>query len=146
MLLDTDGPVLADVIESGPAVVTPNQSEAEQLLGRALITRAHFLEALERIHGMGAGAVILSLGSRGAVAMKDGVVVEAVPPRLDAVCPIGAGDALAAAFMWASVNGSDFADALRWGVAAGSASSKLPGMQYASLEQTRKVYAQIEMR
>ena len=146
VLLDTDGPALAEALEAGPAVVTPNQSEAEQLLGRALITRTHFLEALERIQAMGAQAVILSLGSRGAVALKDGKVVEAVPPRIDAVCPIGAGDALAAAFLWSSVNGSDFADAVRWGVAAGSASAKLPGMQFASLEQARKTYAQVEMR
>ena len=145
-LLDTDGPSLAEAIEAGPSVVTPNQSEAEQLLGRALITRAHFLDALERIHGMGAACVILSLGARGAVGIKDGAVVEAIPPRIDAVCPIGAGDAMAAAYLWSSAQGNGFADSVRWGVAAGTASAKLPGLQFASLEQTRKIYAQVEMR
>ena len=28
-------------------------------------------------------------------------LVEVVPPRIEALCPIGAGDALAAAFTWA---------------------------------------------
>ena len=39
---------------------------------------------------------VLSLGSRGAIgAFADGLY-EALPPRVDAVCPIGAGDALTA--------------------------------------------------
>ena len=43
---------------------------------------------------------MLSLGSRGAVgAFADGLF-EALPPRIDAVCPIGAGDALTAAYVW----------------------------------------------
>ena len=62
---------------------------------------------------------------------------EATPPRMDAISPIGAGDALAAALTWSLVNGDEFPEALCWGVAAGSASAKLPGMNFATLEQTR---------
>ena len=36
------------------------------------------------------------------------------------------------------------ADALRWGVAAGTASALLPGMQFATLAQTRQIYKQVE--
>ena len=64
-LLDTDGEALARGIEAGPTVVKPNQQEAERLLNRALITRAHFLEAATRIKAMGAETVLLSSG-RGA--------------------------------------------------------------------------------
>ena len=145
-LLDTDGPPLLEGTEGGPTVVTPNQQEAERLLNRALITRNHFFEAADRIRRMGAESVILSLGSRGAVGAFEDRLVEAVAPRVDAVCPIGAGDALAAAFAWAMEQKNDFADALRWGVAAGSASARLPGMAFASLEDTRAVYSQVELR
>jgi len=145
-LLDTDGPPLLEGTEGGPTVVTPNQQEAERLLNKALITRNHFLEAADRIRRMGAESVILSLGSRGAVGAFEDRLVEAVAPRVDAVCPIGAGDAMAAAFAWAMERKNDFADALRWGVAAGSASARLPGMAFASLEDTRAVYNQVELR
>jgi fructose-1-phosphate kinase PfkB-like protein len=37
-------------------------------------------------------------------------------------------------------------DALRWGVAAGTASARLPGMKFASLEQTEEIYKQVELR
>ena len=64
---------------------------------------------------MGAQSVVLSLGARGVLAAdSDGHVLEVVPPRVDALCPIGAGDALAAAFVWALDEGRDFAEAVRW--------------------------------
>lgn len=145
-LLDTDGEPLEAGLEAKPTVVTPNQHEAERLLSRVLLTRNHFLEAATRIHDYGAQSVVLSLGARGAVGSFDGRLYEALPPRVDAVCAIGAGDALAAAFVWAMTRSPDYPDALRWGVAAGSASAKLPGLTFASLDQTRTVRQFVEVR
>ena len=145
-LLDTDGDALLYGIEAGPTVVTPNQQEAERLLNRALITRAQFLDAVERMKGLGAETVILSLGSRGAVAADAKDLFEVLPPRIDALSPIGAGDAAAAAFVWARTKKKEFADAVRWGVAAGTASARLPGTTFASLAQTKEIYRQTEVR
>jgi 1-phosphofructokinase family hexose kinase len=145
-LLDTDGEVLQYGLEEGPTVVTPNQQEASRLLNRALITRQHFRDAVQRILDMGAESVVLSLGSRGAIAARGSEIHEIVPPPVDAVCPIGAGDALNAAFAWALSQGHDFAAAVRFGVAAGTASAQLPGIQFASLEQTREFCQRVEVR
>ena len=145
-LLHTTGEALRHGIEERPTVVTPNHQEAERLLGRTLLTRTHYLEAAERIRKMGPEAVLLSLGSRGAVgAFKDGLM-EALPPRVDAVCPIGAGDALTAAYTWAITRKKNPPEALRWGVAAGTASARLPGMNFASLEQTQDMLKQVELK
>jgi 1-phosphofructokinase family hexose kinase len=145
-LLDTDGDTLVEGVENAPTVVAPNQQEAERLLNAALLTRSHYLEAASRIHKMGAESVILSLGSRGAVGATESRLIEVTPPRVDAVCPIGSGDALAAAFTWAMAETGDFADALRWGVAAGTASARLPGVNFANLAQTEEIYARVEVR
>ena len=145
-LLDTDGDALSHALEAGPSVISPNQQEAERLLGRAIITRSQSLEAVKRIHDMGPEAVILSLGSRGALASSADGILEALPPRVEALCPIGAGDALAAAFVWATEKKKPFADALRWAVAAGTATAALPGMSFATLEQTRAIYKRVEVR
>jgi 1-phosphofructokinase family hexose kinase len=145
-LLDTDSDPLTLSIESGPTVVTPNQPEAERLLGRALLTRGHFVEAAQRIREMGAQNVVLSLGARGAVGCTQERVYEVIPPRVDAVCPIGAGDAMAASFTWAMMKGKAFFDALRWGVAAGTASAMLPGISFATLEQTKAIYKRVEVK
>jgi 1-phosphofructokinase family hexose kinase len=145
-LLDTDGEALIEGLEAQPAVVTPNQNEAERLLSRALITRNHFFEAVERIHAMGAEQAIISLGSRGAVGLCGDSLIEVVPPRVEAVSPIGAGDALAAAFVWSLDRGDRFRDALHWGVAAGTASAMLPGVTFATLEQAAEVRKSTEVR
>jgi 1-phosphofructokinase family hexose kinase len=145
-LVDTDGDALLHSLEAKPTLITPNQHEGERLLGRALITRGQFLEALERIQKMGSESVILSLGSRGAIGSGPEGVFEALPPHIDALGPIGAGDAMAAAFTWSVEKKKSFADSLRWGVAAGTAKAMLPGMTFPTLEQTRAVYKQIEVR
>src|SRR5271165_2123302 len=128
-LLDADGEDLRHGVEAKPTVVSPNQQEAERLLNRALITRAHFREAVTRILEMGAESVLLSLGGRGVVARNANQMLEAIPPHIDVLSPIGAGDALSAAFLWSLTKNNDFPEAVRWGVAAGTASSMLPGLE-----------------
>ncbi len=145
-LLDTDGEALLHGIEANPTIVKPNQAEAERLLSTALLTRTHYLAAAERILKMGAECVILSLGSRGVVSASSGRMLEIIPPRVDAISPIGAGDALGAVLVNALEHGSDFPDALRWGVAAGTASAALPGMQFATRQQAERIYDHVEAR
>lgn len=148
-LLHADGGALREGIEMGPTVVTPNQQEAERLLGRTLLTRTHYLDAAQQIRAMGAESVVLSLGSRGAVGAFSTGLVEALAPRVDAISPIGAGDALSAAYTWASSRKGKVGspeDAMRWGVAAGTASARLPGMKFATLAQTEEMYREVEVR
>jgi 6-phosphofructokinase 2 len=145
-LLDTDGEALQHALEAKPTVITPNQHEAERLLGRALITHTQCREAVERIQCMGPESVILSLGSRGALGSSSEGILEALPPRVDSLCPIGAGDALAAAFVWSRDKGKTFAESLRWGVAAGTATAALPGIKFPTLQQARAIYKRVEVR
>jgi 1-phosphofructokinase family hexose kinase len=145
-LLDCGGRPLLDGLDARPTVVTPNRIEAGELLERALAMKTHFHQAAAQINKMGPEYVLLSLGSRGAVVAHDGAITEVLPPRVDSVCPIGAGDALNAALVWAITNGSDFIDGVRWGVAAGTASACLPGLEFAPLADIRKIYAEVEVR
>jgi 6-phosphofructokinase 2 len=145
-LLDTDGEALLRSLESKPTVITPNQPEAERLLGRAILTRTQSLEAVSRIHAMGPETVILSLGSRGAMASSAEGIFEVLPPRVDALCPIGAGDAMGAAFVWALEKKKSFPDALRWAVATGTATAVLPGTSFPTLDQAKAIYKNVEVR
>jgi 1-phosphofructokinase family hexose kinase len=146
-LLHAGGDALAEGVEAKPTVVTPNQHEAERLVCRTLVTRAQYLEAAQRIRAMGPESAVLSLGSRGAVgAFTDGLY-EAIPPRVDALCPIGSGDALAAAYIWRiRRDPAACADALRWGVANGTASARLPGVAFATFDQAEEIYRRVELR
>ena len=145
-LLDSDGDALNHALEAKPTAIKPNQQEAERLLGRAIITRSQSLDALERIRAMGPEMVILSLGSRGALAASPEGVFEVVPPRLDVLCPIGSGDALAAAFVWAMNKKKAFYESVRWGVATGTATATLPGISFPAFDRVKEIYKQVQVR
>lgn len=145
-LLDTDGDSLLHGLEAQPTIVKPNQSEAERLLNTALITRSQQIDAVQRIKALGPKSVVLSLGSRGVIAATSSEgVLEVMPPQIHSLSPIGAGDAMSAAIVWALNKRESFSDALRWGVAAGTASAKLPGITLANLEQTKEIYPQTQV-
>jgi 6-phosphofructokinase 2 len=145
-LLDTDGEALQHALEAKPTVIMPNQHEAERLLSRALITRGQCLEAVDIMQAMGPECVILSLGARGAIGSSPEGVFEALPPRIEALCPIGSGDALGAAFAWSMEKKKSFSEALRWGVATGTAAAALPGIAFPAFNDARAVYKQVELR
>jgi fructose-1-phosphate kinase PfkB-like protein len=53
---------------------------------------------------------------------------------------------MAAAFVWARHKNKEFWESLRWGVAAGTASARLPGVVFASLDETKQIYKKVEVR
>ena len=53
---------------------------------------------------------------------------------------------MAATFVWAMSKKKEFADAVRWAVAEGTASAKLPGVKSATPEQAKEIYQAVEMR
>ena len=102
--LDAAGDALRRGLEAVPAVVKPNREEAETLLGFALGSDAAFRRALRALLGS-AHLVLLSDGAAGCWFAARGEspsapFVRFVPsPRVDAVDPTGAGDALLAEFL-----------------------------------------------
>ncbi len=146
-LLHASGDALREGVAARPSVVTPNQNEAERLLDRSLLTRLQCLDAAVEIASFGPAAVVLSLASRGAVAAFPDGQYEAIPPQVEALSPIGSGDALTAGYVWRMNRArSSAVEALRWAVAAGTASAMLPGMNFAGLADTEKMYHRIEVR
>lgn len=77
----------------------------------------------DRLLGLGAGAVVVTLGRRGA--MVDNTVVPA--PRVVAVDSTGADDAFCAALGVALGEGRPLMDAIAWAVRAGAAACMRPG-------------------
>ncbi len=134
-LLDARGEALQLGLEAGPSLAKPNRAEAERLLGRSLLTQAQCAEAAREIQSMGAERVIVSLGSQGAIAASENGLLAAIPPTIQSACPIGAGDVLAAACVWALSRGQPFEEAFLLGVAAATAAASHPGLTFAPLEE-----------
>lgn len=84
----------------------------------------------------GVGAVLATLGSKGAVLVTaDGAWLATHPP-VAAVSTVGAGDSALAGYLLAHGQGAAPADCLRQAVAHGAAAASLPGSTVPAVQQT----------
>ena len=122
--------------------ITPNESEAEALTGLPVTTPGQALAAAQALRALGAGAVVITLGSQGAL-FHDGAQTVHVPvfnagPVLETT---GAGDAFNGGFAAALARGMLPVDAVRYGAAtagisvtrAGTAPSMPSGSEIVAL-------------
>ena len=124
--LDTEGEPLRLGIEAEPFLVTPNQAEAEALVGQEFHDEEDFVVALDQIADRGARNVILTTeGGCYALLREDRTIhrYRVQAPRVEVVSRVGSGDTLLAAFVAAWEAGRTHEEALREGVAAGAAST-----------------------
>jgi ribokinase len=74
-------------------VLVPNESEGAQLTGLPTDTEAGALQAAQALHARGARAVIITLGSRGALVLENSQVTHIPASKVQPVDTTGAGDA-----------------------------------------------------
>jgi len=123
--LDTEGEPLRLGLEAEPWLVSPNQHEAEQLVGQELFDEEDFLMALDTIAELGARNVHITVEDGCFALVREERLVRryrAVTPRLEPVSVVGAGDAFLAQWLNAVLDGASSEDALRLASAVGAAS------------------------
>jgi len=145
-ILDTSGPALALGCEAGAYLVKPNAEEAEKLTGVSVQSPADAIQAARKIHQMGVGVVIISMGKTGAYLSTEQKSWLAVAPAVDESNPIGAGDSLVGGVVWALSSGYALEEALKWGVACGAASASMDGTAVGGQELVRELYEQVEIK
>jgi 1-phosphofructokinase family hexose kinase len=126
VVLDTEGEPLRLGVEAEPYLVSPNQREAEHVVGQELEEPEDFLMALDGIAELGARNVHITLDTGCFALLREDRQVRryrAVAPVLEPVSAVGAGDVLLAQFLAARLAGKPADEALRLAVAAGAAST-----------------------
>ena len=115
------------VLEAEPFLVSPNQPEAEAIVGQEFHEEQDFALALDELADLGARSVLLTHGegcfalvreSRGAARRY-----RAVAPRVEAISAVGAGDVLLAGFIAGRLEGGTAEEALRKAIATATAST-----------------------
>ena len=127
VLADAYGPALAAVLAERPAVLKVNAAEAGEAAGLTVDDPRVAVTAARSLRDRGAGAVVVTLGAAGAVAVEATAEVRLVPPDVRGAYPVGSGDAFLAGLAVALVAGVPFVEAARRGMAAGIANALLPG-------------------
>jgi 1-phosphofructokinase family hexose kinase len=125
-VLDSEGEPLRLGAQAEPFLVSPNEREAEGLVGQEFHDDDDFLTGLEAIAELGARNVLITRES-GCWALlrseREKNRYRALAPRVDPVSAVGSGDVLLAGFIAARLGGRSDEEALRTAVAAGAAST-----------------------
>lgn len=130
--IDTGGAVLGELLQrlADPArgevvpvaFIKPNRAELEELVGRALPSRAAVAAAAQDLcHRLGVQQVVVSLGGEGAVMADARGRWQADAPRVAVATTVGAGDALVAGTLHALMAGQALPAAGVFGMACAAA-------------------------
>ena len=138
-VVDATGELLKNVLKYRPFFIKPNKKEMEELLGETISNIDELRKGAEAMQKMGARNVLVSLGKDGAYLLsEDGTehTMEAI--RQKAVNTVGAGDSMVAGFLAGCLRRQSFDEALKLGIAAGSATACSEGL--ATEEKIREFY------
>jgi ribokinase len=129
------------VLDAGPAkkcfpdllrkvdVLSPNETEAEALIGMPITGLASAKKAAKEFMEMGVKTLVLKLGEKGCVVARKGEVTHYPAFRVSPVDTTAAGDAFTAALGVELARGEPFGCAARFANAAGALSTLTPGAQ-----------------
>jgi 1-phosphofructokinase family hexose kinase len=125
-VLDSEGEPLRAATRRGPDVVSPNELEAEGLVGYEFGDEDDRRSAVREMIEMGARESIMTLSDGCLALLGDGEphVYRATLEPLEPVSAVGSGDAFLAGFVAARYSGSGHEDALRFAVACGAESTQ----------------------
>jgi 1-phosphofructokinase family hexose kinase len=146
--LDCEGEPLRYGVEAEPFLVSPNQREAEALVGQEFHDDEDFQLGLDEIAERGARNVLITTET-GCYALlrKERAVrrFRVEVPRVEPVSTVGSGDTLLAGFLAAHVAGRSQEDALRAAVAAGAANALEAGAGRFDPRQAARFQAGVEV-
>jgi len=145
-LLDASDPVLAPNAAACPTVIKPNAAEAACLLGRPVETVEEAARGAVELRARGIEAVVITLGALGAVAATAEGLLYAPPVPVRVRNTAGAGDGLNAGLIAARLDGADWVEALRRGVAVATAVLLTPGTGEVCADDVRALYPRVTVR
>ena len=122
-ILDAAGEPLNRALASRPLVVKPNRSELARSLDTPIESDAAFRDAIKQLIALGPQWAIVTAGADPVTVSDGDHFWRITPPRVNAISPIGSGDALAAGIASALSRGQKLPDAARLGVACGVANA-----------------------
>lgn len=128
-IVDTSGKPLYEAVREKPFLIKPNNFELSEFFGKEITDRDETVFYAKKMQELGAENVLVSLGADGAVLCADnGRVYICEAPRGDVSDCVGAGDSMAAGFMYGYIKYADFKKALEIGICAGSATAFKEGL------------------
>ncbi|MFO7945403.1 MAG: hexose kinase [Armatimonadota bacterium] len=145
VIVDARDQLLEYVIDAKPHVITPNRAELQDLMQETLTVPDGIAQAGRNLVSEGIKIVVCTLGRRGAIFVTTAGSWWALAPDVQALSPVGSGDALVAGFAHASIRRQPVPERIRWAIAAGSAAATAFGATLENRELVEELIADIEI-
>src|SRR5262249_8945547 len=138
VILDADGEPMLAGIRAGASLVTPNELEAEELVGQEFSGRDDVVHGLTELLRLGAAEAPITPPER--------AYLEARTRPLDPVSTVGSGDAYLAGYVAARYDGMEPRDCLAYAVACGAESTQHFGAGVVDRNQVERLLDQVELQ
>ena len=141
LIVDTSGEALQAAADEGIFLLKPNLAELSSLAGREEI-HAELVDdvAREIISKGNCEVVVVSLGAAGAMLVTANEIYQATPPAVKKRSTVGAGDSMVAGIVLSLSKGWELKDALRYGVATGTAATMNNGTELCKLKDVECLF------
>lgn len=142
LVVDTSGEALKEAVAEGIYLLKPNVNELGQLVGRKLGNIHEQEDAAEEvIRTKKIEVLIVSLGPSGAIlASKNEGIIHVAAPSVEKRSTVGAGDSMVAGIVYTISQGKSMLEAIRYGVACGTAATMNSGTELCKLEDVEHLY------
>jgi 1-phosphofructokinase family hexose kinase len=147
-LIDSEGEPLLLATRTAPDVVTPNEIEAEGLVGHEFADEDDRRRALGEMVEMGAREAIMTLADGCLAVLGDGAdrsLYRATLEPLEPVSSVGSGDAFLAGFVAARYGGRDPDRCLRFAVACGAESTQHFGAGQLDQRDVERLVSEVQV-
>jgi 1-phosphofructokinase family hexose kinase len=147
-VLDSEGEPLRVATRRAPDVVSPNELEAEGLVGHEFSDEDDRRRGLTEMVEMGARESIITLADGCLAVLGEGSersLYRATLEPLEPVSSVGSGDALLAGFVAARYGGRDPEDCLRFAVACGAESTQHFGAGVLELREVERLLPEVRV-
>jgi 1-phosphofructokinase/tagatose 6-phosphate kinase len=148
-ILDSEGEPMLTGLRAGASVVTPNEREAEELVGQEFADGDDLAQGLGELVRLGAGEAAITRPD-GCVAVvgigAERRIVEVRTRSLEPVSTVGSGDAFLAGYAAALYDGREPADCLAYGVACGAESTQHFGAGTIDRRGVERLLDEVEVR
>lgn len=145
--LDSSKDALRDGIAAKPFLVKPNETEISALLDRKTgSSLPELATAIKALSLKNTSTIVLSLGERGALITDGKQIWQAQPPLIKAISAVGSGDSMVAGLVAAFSEGLPAEEAIKYGVAAGTANTLTLGAGQFSIDDFEEIRKDIVLK
>ncbi|MEM9832066.1 MAG: 1-phosphofructokinase family hexose kinase [Bacteroidota bacterium] len=144
IIVDTSGEALKYAANAGVYLLKPNLGELSSLTSQEAVTGPDQEQlAQQMIDRKMAEVVVVSLGPKGAMLVTDGIIEYITAPTVHKKSTVGAGDSMVAGMVMRLSQDWSLVDAVRYGVACGTAAVMTEDTQLCEKEDVEELYGWI---